>query len=65
VASCKISLYAIDINTYCVIIPYSAGERESTGNCPGRSQIHGRAISLRFLGIFLRGLRLEVSVWVF
>jgi hypothetical protein len=29
-----------------------------------RSQIHDRAILLRFLGIILRALRLEVSVWI-
>jgi hypothetical protein len=28
-----------------------------------RSRIHERAVSLRFLGIILRGLRLEVSVY--
>jgi hypothetical protein len=29
-----------------------------------RSRIHERTISLRFLGIILRVLRLEVSVWI-
>ncbi len=30
-----------------------------------RSRIHEQTISLRFLGIILGGLRVEVSVWIF
>ncbi len=36
------------------------------GRYPSRSRIHERTITLRFLlGIILRVLRLEVSVWIF
>jgi hypothetical protein len=37
-------------------------EHESTQAGPRQKQIHERTISLRFLDIFLRVLRLEVSV---
>jgi hypothetical protein len=30
----------------------------------GRSRIHGSTISLRFVGITLRVLRLEISEWI-
>jgi hypothetical protein len=36
---------------------------EENNNYKGRSRIHEHTISLRFLGIILRVLRLEVSVY--
>jgi hypothetical protein len=41
----------------------SKAERNAGGN-KIRSRIHERTITLRLLGIILRGLRLEVSVWI-
>ncbi len=36
----------------------------NAGGTKIRSRIHERTITLRLLGIILRGLRLEVSVWI-
>ncbi len=41
----------------------SKAERNA-GGTKIRSRIHERTITLRLLGIILRGLRLEVSVWI-
>jgi hypothetical protein len=40
------------------------GEARGGGGRLPRSRIHERTVSLRFLGIILRVLRLEVSVWI-
>ncbi len=41
--------------------PFSKGDRRLPGEL--RSRIHERTISVRFLGIILRDLRLELSVY--